>query len=435
MTDIPAIVLVLGTAYAALEAASAPVRRACFCLVAAALVGFIAGLDRDILMLAPCAMILSVALLRWSDRAVRAVGIGLAALVAVSAAGAIKWHYSLPGALKQPALLPPNILHAIPEDLRGFGYLVGTALLVSLPVVFALIMRVVAMRGRARLIVAILVIILSLAVIVKPNLAKPPWMMSQGDRVTIYGATIPDDLLRGDLPVLLPYSVRLALGVSVLIGAACFIGAASTMIRPMREFLRAPAGQRDQFLLFVATTAMFIALYLGFLATRFTVQVVFDRYLLPVLPLLVLYVAGLTFRLDPLRPSWVSWLVLAVVAAYGIAVNHDLYAAHRATLASVSALMNTGTPRDCITGGVEFDGWTQLEEKGALSQATFNAFPDRPFWQFTDAITPCYYIVTSLQTELGPVERTMSYDAWLPPHQRTVLTQRVSNACTARCFR
>ena len=160
-----------------------------------------------------------------------------------------------------------------------------------------------------------------------------------------------------------------------------------------------------------------------------------DRYLLPLPPFLVIpllwhYQQRIQQRVPP-----VGWVVLGVLAAYGVATTHDYLAAGRARLGAASALVANGVPRTWITAGLEYDGWTQIEQTGHITDDRIELppgvyrppiSPDYWFWKSTPSIEPrCFVIYSPHPSLIDSPFPPVRYTAWLPPFRRQVFTQKL----------
>lgn len=189
----------------------------------------------------------------------------------------------------------------------------------------------------------------------------------------------------------------------------------------------------------VALFALFAAAYLPLLMLKSLVAGgLFDRYLLPLLPLLTLTGLGVYYRANRRdRLPGPAWLALLLMAYYGVAQTHDYFSLLRARLKLTNALEARGIPRTRILGGFEYDGWTQLILTGHYSDLRIdnpkNAYtPAAPLpfdtvyslWQGAPIVRPDYFVCLSehpelLDTDLAPE----IYSAWLPRFQRRCLVQ------------
>src|SRR5258708_12869585 len=78
---------------------------------------------------------------------------------------------------------------------------------------------------------------------------------------------------------------------------------------------------------------------------------------------MVLAVAALRFYQEKGRPRLppTSFAVLFLLAAFGVAGTHDMFAVNRARLAAIEHLRAAGLPRTAFYGGFAYDGWTQID--------------------------------------------------------------------------
>jgi hypothetical protein len=158
---------------------------------------------------------------------------------------------------------------------------------------------------------------------------------------------------------------------------------------------------------------------------------VFDRYMLPILPSLV--IIALSLLQDNRRPIPLAcWLAVCFAAGYSVATTHDYYAGLRARLAAFHSLEQAGVPRTHISGGFELDAETQLEQSGflnnplaRLSGDSYRDLPKTtPYWfcTYTPSIEPEYILswtpVPDLATSGLPPK---VFHAWLPPFRREVV--------------
>lgn len=117
--------------------------------------------------------------------------------------------------------------------------------------------------------------------------------------------------------------------------------------------------------LFVLTVP-FSAVYVGLMMSRASVGMVFDRYLLPLLfVVLLLLVRRYQERIAARLPAY-AFAILGVVAIFGIGATHDAFARLRARLDAARELEARGVPDTEIDGGMEFNSWTVLKHSGVL---------------------------------------------------------------------
>jgi hypothetical protein len=212
----------------------------------------------------------------------------------------------------------------------------------------------------------------------------------------------------------------------VLLSAALFFSAIAAFASIRKSRIQLPRNVKDVFLVSAAA-------YLPLLVPGALLGFMYDRYTLPLLPLVVIW---LLFHAQEeyqrassraCRPSWIAaTLLLVVFALYGTAVTHDYYAALRARTAVVAKAESQGVPRNAISAGFENDGWTQLQTAGRLKGVAYrdnliwNTSTVFWFWKYTTALHPDYLAIT----KIGPVDANpqalaqVPYRTWIAPHQR-----------------
>jgi hypothetical protein len=188
-----------------------------------------------------------------------------------------------------------------------------------------------------------------------------------------------------------------------------------------------------------ALLALFAAAYLPLLMLKDLVSGgVIDRYLLPLLPLVTIVGLGFYYRVNRRdRVPALGWLVLFVMAYYGVAQTHDYFALLRARLKLTNALENRGIPRTKILGGFEYDSWTQVTLTGHYCDSRIDNPKDAcppaaplpfetvySFWQQTPIVRPDYFVCLSQHPELLDTDLPrVTYSVWLPPFKRRCLVQ------------
>ena len=169
---------------------------------------------------------------------------------------------------------------------------------------------------------------------------------------------------------------------------------------------------------------------------------IYDRYLLGVLPCLIIILLLLYQRLIGARWSLTSIILLSLMSLVSVAGTHDWFAWERARLEAINELRSAGVPRDQIQGGFEYDGWTQLMEagyvnnpkikipRGAFQQnVNLPELPVRCIYMYRSgfsAIPPKYSVAVLPLNCYKPTDfPSVHYTAWLPPFHRVVEVQRV----------
>jgi hypothetical protein len=175
--------------------------------------------------------------------------------------------------------------------------------------------------------------------------------------------------------------------------------------------------------------AVFCLGYLALLLPGIFLGFAFDRYMLPILPLVMLVVLAQFQK----RVPAVAWGCLAAFACYGIATTHDYSAALRARIAAAHQL---GVGREHVSVGFEYDGWTELERSEYVSVVQYaDLFADGHakglwfwFWNHTPHLQPDFVVLN--WNSPGPVhggEMKVDFRAWLPPFERSAVVWKRSD--------
>jgi hypothetical protein len=166
---------------------------------------------------------------------------------------------------------------------------------------------------------------------------------------------------------------------------------------------------------------------------------IFDRYLLPLLPVATLGLLTAFHQWTARRrPPLAGWFVLALFALFGVAQAHDYFAQLRARLAVTGCLERRGIPRTRILAGFEYDSWTQITVAGHYNDLRIRkpegSFVSPPksvgfatvygLWKHAPVVHPDYVVALSphpdlFDTDISPV----GYSCWLPPFHRCLLVQ------------
>jgi hypothetical protein len=202
----------------------------------------------------------------------------------------------------------------------------------------------------------------------------------------------------------------------------CVVVSISWIIRSRREVSARPHGP---------VLSIFAAFSLGYMALILPSALIgfaFDRYMLPIVPLLMLVVL-LQFARHERPVPLIAWCSLLVFSCYGIVTTHDYFAALRARVAAAGALEKTGIQRDRISAGFEYDGWTQVERSGYVRVVQFeDMFTDDhgkgfwfEFWDHSANFRPDFVVLNSNAPEAAGGQLRVDFRAWMPPFQRSAV--------------
>lgn len=258
----------------------------------------------------------------------------------------------------------------------------------------------------------------------------PLWLP---DNITYTGVKQQNEIA-GHAPVFLHLPIRLLLTICITASVVCsaFLLKFSSEI-PVGDQERTesrPLSLYDaRFLLLT-----FAAAYAIVLIPRAFVGMVFDRYLMPLVMVLVI-LALLQIQERAGRLSYLlSWATLFFFTCFAVAGTHDLYAFDRARVAALDEVTRSGVPRTSLEGGFEYDGWTQILTTGFIPDVALTT--QAPgfrrnncrnfFYVIAPSVKPRYLISFDASGCYPPSAfAPVAYHAWLAPHQRFLYLQQV----------
>lgn len=183
--------------------------------------------------------------------------------------------------------------------------------------------------------------------------------------------------------------------------------------------------------------APFSFVYLLLLFPRAAQYMAYDRYMLCMMPIAIICLVLLHQQRPAPCFSVASILALVMLAYLAIAATHDWFACERARLDAIDELLAAGVPRNQISGGFEYDGWTQVMDGGHVNNPRveipagayvedppsekFSGACDYAFAFYTPAVMPKYAAVSEPGACYVPTQfPSVSFRAWLPPFHGTV---------------
>jgi hypothetical protein len=380
--------------------------------------GIVGGSDRQTVWVAPIALI---PYLFWTRRLDRKFTIHCVAAYAVCIAS-IAWvlvNFRPPYA---PLQLPKH--KVIPLVIDNFPIAIVCVLsallscsLVSLPI-FLCTTPLWRTLGRLRLITFGLVCA-AVAAILTPLgwLGTAPFV---GNVLTSSGILRPGLDALGFKPEVLPFLLCISLTWLVV-----FVLIASARLYQMIGI----QPDRVAFTIF----AIFSGVYVLCMLPGALFGLTYDRYMLPLLPLTIFLILSSFQSCMPRVPS-IAWACLGVFAAYGIVTTHDYSAALRARTVAAESLEQRGVPRNHISAGFEYDGWTQLQLTGTIRAPSLGEHPPWNLtdtfwlWSYTNAIQP-QYVVRNSRASANSTSGlpAITFTTWLPPFRRSAVVSRRSD--------
>lgn len=419
MTDVPALCLMLACVYFAERSiAMTCAWRALVLLAIATVFGLLAGTIRQVMWLAPMVSIVW-AMARRGDRSFSRM-LQWAMLIVAGIACAYLMHWLG----QQPYVPDPPGFHVRPETLaRTFPQNALRYALTALAALLPLSMWLFVALPTRWTIKAFVIVISAIGfaaywhIAIRPEVF--PWM---GNVMTEFGVLAPWTVMLGAAPIVIPAPVRFI--VAVLNIATLLLLLVNAKPRWLR-LARSPA----------------VVVSVGYLVViiwRVSLNLPMDRYAIPILPVLAIGIVSLGYRASHRHIVFV-WACIAAMAVYSIVVTHDAFAQRRAIVRATETMLSDSVARRNISGGLEFDAWTQLNFGRYINTPGLNR-PDGAFrvrakrfygtgleyyyGTFLPSVEPRYFIFLSPQRGLVDSKYPrVPYHCWMPPHERSLVIQ------------
>jgi hypothetical protein len=446
MTDVSGVLCIVVCLYMCLRALEAASERSAMVWISlAALVNALGGTARQIAWLGVLVMVPSTLwLLRKSQRVLVVGGlscIGGACIVAAS----MYWFARQPYSVPEP-LIPSGIDFGSLRDTVHLALLAaGELALLSLP---ALLMFVESLRAWNRrvagaftaslLCFALLGTILSIKGELSDFLAPffVSYIMSNAFQslqlAPTYGAhfDVAHDGLR--------FFLTGATVIGILSFASCILDSAAAR-SALPGKMASVSWQRLGIVLGPFTLA-----YIVFLLPRAVEGGFVDRYLLPLLAILLLVLVRFYQQNVMAHLPLTCVLFIAIIAAFSIAGTHDGFRMFRGYVAATDEIRSKGVPAAVICGPLELDGWTEVEKVGYVNDSRIRvpqgAYSPQPagvflpncgdgvfeFPNWAPAIKPAYALSFDSKDCDGPAGfPPVIYRTWLPPHTTSIYIVKV----------
>ena len=111
----------------------------------------------------------------------------------------------------------------------------------------------------------------------------------------------------------------------------------------------------------------FCMAYIALLASVALRSHFFDRYLLPLLAILLLVLARYYQQRVKANLPWACVLLIAAFGGFSAAATHDIFFLYRGYAQAIGEVRSGGTPANAILEPLEFGGWTEVEKVGYLN--------------------------------------------------------------------
>ncbi len=432
ITDIPGLFAVLVCLYCCLRAAQAPEATAPLWVASGALLNALLGTARQIAWLALLVMVPSTIVLLWGNRRVRLIGTGAWIVGVGFLLLMLRWLN------RQPFVLPEHLIYHFPHPpllhvlFRTVFRLTLDLTLLVLPVPLAFLSKV---RPSRKALIAVtgtsLVLILGCVMmfVSHARFRLAPFLLfpvPQTAENTFLSYPMP---ILGTSPSVLPQALRLLWTAAIVVG---LLALAAASVEPKR---RTSGVLADRSLLLL--TVPFVVAYVALLIPRALYIFTLDRYLVYLPPFALLLLLSLFQRIGNPRLGSLAWITLGLLGFYTVTTTHDLFAVYRANLQAIAEIRHTGVPRDQISGGTEFNAYTQMTEggvvhaggirlpNGSIFQGRRGA-PHTACWQPSLELFPMVHPRFAVAYPGSPCTPApgfapVTFTTWLPPFHRTAL--------------
>ena len=425
MTDVPGFFFWLASVYCAILAANAQTDHGATAWMAAcAIAGAMGGTVRQVVWIVPLVVLPAAAYVRRRDPAAVIEAAVSWCITALAMALCLRWLAAQPYNLTPFPYVQETWLETLEDAAESILQIAQACLVFLLPVtvLYLALWRPTVKRMWALFAGFVIVSVLFAGV------WWLDWDLLMGNIVTSLGMLHKDVDLLGAKPETLDFASSLdTRGVGVQRGhhdrGVCSCRRADT------------ARRGDAMRWLVAVRSLYsppCLVYSAALVYRsVTVSFIFDRYCLELLPLFIAPLLWYFQQHVREKPSRWAWATLVLFSLYGVGATHDYLAACRARLDAATAVVASGEPRNRVSAGFEYDGWTELQQTGHVTTeppAGERRYPVSPpywFWAYTPHIVPEYILVYSRINGLADSQFPATpFSAWIPPFHRQVLTQK-----------
>jgi hypothetical protein len=440
MTDVAGLFVIVLCLYLCQRAVAAGSDRAAVLwLCCAAASNVVGGTVRQISWLGALVMVPSTAWLLHRRRGVVATGISLWVMSILGVLACLHWWnlqpYSVPEHILQGPVTAHMVHHLVGILIKSFLCL----LLLLYPILVAWLPAARRLKRAAaiRIGVAVLVLVVFLWRVRTPDDWLAPWLTH-----------VIQSLMResGEFPGVTetPWSLPVRAAISVLVVASALI-VGEALLPILRRKSKDTSGLEPVMRLdLLWLLGPFSLSYILMLLPRGLYALLYDRYLLGLMPLATIFLIRLYQQVIGDNLPAISFLMLGAFGFFSIAGTHDWFAANRARIVAVEAVRATGVPKTAIQGAFEYDGWTQIDATGFVNEERIEVpagafhknmrmyrLPER-CWHFfgwyAPSIDPKYLIVSSpsscfADSTFPPI----TFRTWLPPFQRTIYVQQMKS--------
>ncbi len=429
MTDAPGLFCILLSLYLLARSIDAPNLAAAIAWLAAGLVvGLVGGTGRQIVWVVPLIVAPYAAWLRRDSLTYVCLALLGSALVLSGALITLHWFSHQPYSIPEISLLTEVKSAAAHKthyvlNVLGIGL---TTLWMILPSLWGKWRRWSTARAALGFILLVCVLIL---VKVRPHYSLAPWM---GNTLS-YQGVMGGAEIAGIRPIAMPKVVRAVFAIVVYLAACCMVAdlliwlaRPLTACRKTVQFLFYP--KPGQALLPAMT--LFALAYLTLLLPRAASNMVYDRYILVLMPCAIFPILLGYQRQGERKIATSAWVLFSIYAAYGIAITQDITALDRARAAACNKLIAAGIPRVRIDAGFEYDCETQILAQGYINDPRIKI----PANAYKKEFGPTYRVQAIYRPELNLSSDTsktpfgsISYTSFIYPFHRTIYIDKYTD--------
>jgi hypothetical protein len=264
-----------------------------------------------------------------------------------------------------------------------------------------------------------------------------------GNYVTVWGI-LSNSPLHGPLPVVLHGRIRVVLTILLALAVASFV---TIVLSKEKGSPRERQSKRNSWHRLIVLLLPFTVAYFGLLVPRAIANFFYDRYLLSLLFLAAIPVVRLYQERVQSRLPAAALIPIGLYAVFAVAGTHDSFVRFRSYLSAINELRAAGVPAMEIDGGLEFDGWTQIERVGYVNDPRIPVRPGegfRPSVKDTFGVCPQFWVDSFSadyryamsafpDTCLGPAGfPPVTYRTWLGPRVNKFYIVRVGQPSRAQ---
>lgn len=344
LSDMPGLFAIVSCCYACLRALEAKTpNRALAWVAVAALSNVVLGSARQVGWLGVLVMVPSALWLLRKDRRVFIPGSGLWVLGSALVFAILHWFERQPYAVSE-SLLPHRIgwhvLRRLVEHILRTGF---EAVLLLLPVML-MFLPVLRRRSFPKAVYAVGGLFLVSAV----------WLWGRHQIVSWFAPYLPGVAPFSDLRL-----TRAGLTLAVLLSILALLASVLTRKNARQDPADSPCSISDRTL--AVLLLPFAISYTSLLLPRAGFGSFWDRYVIPLLFVFLIFLLRYWQKyFSPRLP--LAALILAVgLGLYASAVLHDDFAYNRARIAAIDEVLASGVPATAVSGGWDYDGWTELQ--------------------------------------------------------------------------